>query len=126
MNETQLYTLFSGGSVAHEDKNTSPYGSDHFFSFHCGKTIKKLRKEIGLTGEELANKLNISQQQVSRYERGINKLTVDMLFDVSAVLNIPIEVLIKKTFIEMRKINSYDVGLLRKIITASDCDNLYF
>ncbi|ENL8516769.1 helix-turn-helix transcriptional regulator [Providencia rettgeri] len=35
---------------------------------------------LGMSGKELACRLNISQQQVSRYERGINSLSLDMLF----------------------------------------------
>nr|WP_239060579.1 helix-turn-helix transcriptional regulator [Proteus mirabilis] len=34
-----------------------------------------------MTGAELGKKLlNISQQQISRYERGINKIPIDILF----------------------------------------------
>lgn len=35
-----------------------------------GKEIRKRRKELGLSGAELAGLVGISQQQVSRYERG--------------------------------------------------------
>ena len=35
---------------------------------YLGKEIRSKRKAIGLTGEDLAKKLNVSQQQVSRYE----------------------------------------------------------
>lgn len=94
------------------------------FSTFCGIVIKKIRKEIGMTGADLAKKLNISQQQMSRYERGINKFSVDMLFNTSVILNIPFEKLIKCVLIEMEKSNSDDVTMLRKLITASD--TVYF
>ncbi|MEX6035511.1 helix-turn-helix domain-containing protein [Providencia hangzhouensis] len=42
---------------------------DNFFSSYCGSVLKKKRKELGISGQELAKRLNISQQQVSRYER---------------------------------------------------------
>ncbi|MBO1928695.1 helix-turn-helix domain-containing protein [Providencia rettgeri] len=33
-----------------------------------GQYLRGIRKERNLTGEELAKRLNISQQQISRYE----------------------------------------------------------
>ncbi|MEX6209206.1 MULTISPECIES: helix-turn-helix domain-containing protein [Providencia] len=35
-----------------------------------GKEIRKRRKHLGLSGFELANLVGVSQQQISRYERG--------------------------------------------------------
>ncbi|MEX6118878.1 helix-turn-helix domain-containing protein [Providencia hangzhouensis] len=53
-----------------------------------GKRIYCIRKEKGVTGDKLAEMLNISQQQVSRYERGINQITVDCLFKISEILDV--------------------------------------
>lgn len=53
-----------------------------------GDRIKKLRKERGLTGADLAMILNVSQQQVSRYERGINRIDIDTLFSISSSFKI--------------------------------------
>lgn len=97
---------------------------NNFFSTFCGVVIKRIRKEIGMTGADLAKRLNISQQQMSRYERGINKFSVDTLFNVSIILNIPLEKLIKYALTEMEKSNSDDVIMLRKLITASE--TVYF
>ncbi|MBG3131518.1 helix-turn-helix transcriptional regulator [Proteus mirabilis] len=52
---------------------------------YIGWSLKEKRKRLGVTGEEIAKKLNISQQQVSRYERGVNTINISMLirfFDV--------------------------------------------
>jgi len=38
-------------------------------------TIKNFRKSLNLSQEELANVLNVSMQTVSRWERGVNKLS---------------------------------------------------
>ncbi|MEJ3974686.1 MULTISPECIES: helix-turn-helix domain-containing protein [Providencia] len=56
-----------------------------------GIKIKNRRKELGLSGANLANKLNLSQQQISRYENGINKIPINHLVDIAEALNCPIE-----------------------------------
>ncbi|ROR60343.1 UNVERIFIED_ORG: helix-turn-helix protein [Providencia alcalifaciens] len=53
-----------------------------------GKLIKRKRIERGLTGKELALMLNISQQQVSRYECGANRITIDNIVKISHLLNV--------------------------------------
>lgn len=54
--------------------------SKSIFMAAVGKEIFRLRKKRGLTGKELAEKLNVSQQQISRYERGVCNINVDTLF----------------------------------------------
>ncbi|HBO24783.1 helix-turn-helix domain-containing protein [Providencia sp.] len=46
---------------------------------NIGKILKSYRRRTGLTGSELAKRINVSQQQVSRYENGINNITFDKL-----------------------------------------------
>ncbi|MEG0279733.1 MAG: helix-turn-helix transcriptional regulator [Morganella sp. (in: enterobacteria)] len=54
-----------------------------------GEQIRANRKKQGLSGSELGEKLRLSQQQVSRYERGECNIPLDMLFTISLVLDIP-------------------------------------
>ncbi|MBI6203624.1 helix-turn-helix domain-containing protein [Providencia rettgeri] len=104
--------------------NSQCDNQDNQVSTYCGTVIKKIRRECGMTGAELAKKLNVSQQQMSRYERGINKISVDMLFNLSIALNVPFEKVIKHVLLEMEKSNSDDVSMLKKLIAASD--TVYF
>ncbi|CAM3962469.1 helix-turn-helix transcriptional regulator [Klebsiella quasivariicola] len=41
-----------------------------------GQRIQTRRKEAGLTAADLAETIDISQQQLSRYERGTNKINI--------------------------------------------------
>lgn len=49
------------------------------------------RKSRGLTGKELADKLGISQQQISRYERGVCRINVDVLIFLLNKLEEPLD-----------------------------------
>jgi len=48
-----------------------------------GSFIRELRKEKGLTQEELAEKLNVNRRSVSRWETGSNLPDLDILIEMS-------------------------------------------
>lgn len=48
-----------------------------------GLRIKKLRKQKGLTQEQLADKLNISTSNLGKLERGRQGLSIDLLIELS-------------------------------------------
>lgn len=55
-----------------------------------GKRIQQRRKEMGLTAENLAEQIGVSQQQFSRYERGATKINVSHLVNIAVILETPI------------------------------------
>ena len=55
-----------------------------------GETLIDLRKRNGLTQEELAAKLYVTRQAVSRWERGEVTPGIDMLKLIANVLNAPV------------------------------------
>ncbi|MFW0926873.1 helix-turn-helix domain-containing protein [Providencia sp. VP23HZSY-1] len=57
-------------------------------TIYIGTYLKHRRKAVGLTGAQLASRLNISQQQVSRYERGKNSITIQGLLDILQALEL--------------------------------------
>ncbi|MEX6285780.1 helix-turn-helix domain-containing protein [Providencia hangzhouensis] len=58
------------------------------FNKQLGLFLRKGRWNSGLTGRELGKLMNISQQQISRYEAGITSLTVCQLHHYLNVLNL--------------------------------------
>ncbi len=53
-----------------------------------GQRIKSLRIERGLTQSDLAERLNVSYQQIQKYENGTSSVTVDRLFEIAAALGV--------------------------------------
>ena len=53
-----------------------------------GKRIKELRKQQNLTQEQLAEKMNIDQRNLSKIECGNNFITSDTLSRIVSALNI--------------------------------------
>ena len=61
-----------------------------------GKTIVQLRKEKGLTQKELADKLNVSDKAVSRWETGEGFPDITMIPKLSAIFNVSSDYLLSK------------------------------
>ncbi|SPY76327.1 helix-turn-helix domain-containing protein [Providencia rustigianii] len=60
-----------------------------------GNHLRKARVSKGLSGQELAGIIQLSQQQISRYELGINKLSLDKLIEIAIFLDIDINEITK-------------------------------
>lgn len=56
-----------------------------------GRQLKRLRLEQNLSGVQLGKILNISQQQVSRYEHGATVLSVETITALCLYFNISLE-----------------------------------
>ena len=55
-----------------------------------GKFLKELRKEKGLTQEQLAEKLNVSNRSISRYETGNNMPDISLLIEIADIFEVSI------------------------------------
>ena len=64
------------------------------------ENIKAIRKSKGLSQQELAVKLNIVRQTVSKWEQGLSVPDSDMLISLSEVLETPVSILLGETIIE--------------------------
>lgn len=62
-----------------------------------GENIKSIRKSKGLSQQELAVKLNVVRQTVSKWEQGLSVPDSDMLISLSEVLETPVSVLLGET-----------------------------
>ena len=57
---------------------------------HVGKRVRLRRTLLGLSQEQLGDELNITFQQVQKYERGANRVSASRLWDISQILDVPI------------------------------------
>lgn len=64
------------------------------------ENIKAIRKSKGLSQQELAVKLNVVRQTVSKWEQGLSVPDSDMLLSISEVLETPVSTLLGETVIE--------------------------
>lgn len=64
------------------------------------ENIKTIRKAKGLSQEELAVKLHVVRQTISKWEQGLSVPDADMLISLSEVLGTPVSTLLGETVAE--------------------------
>ncbi|MDO4261939.1 MAG: helix-turn-helix transcriptional regulator [Eubacteriales bacterium] len=71
--------------------------------FH--ENLKKLRKEKGISQEELAAKLNVVRQTISKWEKGLSVPDAQLLIRLSEILETPVSTLLGQTIDGKEKIS---------------------
>jgi len=56
-----------------------------------GNRVRIRRMLIGMSQEKLGDHLGLTFQQVQKYEKGVNRIGAGRLFEVSRILNVPVD-----------------------------------
>lgn len=97
----------------------------HPIDKHVGDRIRLRRKMLKMTQTDLAELLGISFQQVQKYERGSNRIGCSRLYELSLILQTPIDFFFqdisedtKKLFVDL--LPKQNTGLGEGEVTTSD------
>jgi len=71
-------------------RGRTPTGQPNPIDIHVGNRIRLRRTLLGLSQEKLASLLGLTFQQVQKYEKGMNRVGASRLWDISKVLEAPI------------------------------------
>ena len=63
---------------------------DGNFNIHLGKKLRMRRLSLGLTQTKVANAINVTFQQIQKYEKGTNGVSSSRLMQLSQFLKVPI------------------------------------
>ena len=61
----------------------------HPVDVHVGKKIKEMRALRRLSQTDVAEKLNLSFQQIQKYEIGSNRVAASRLYELSKIFGVP-------------------------------------
>ena len=64
--------------------------NNNAIDMHVGKRVRLRRTLMGMSQEQLGANLDITFQQVQKYERGSNRISASRLWDISQILDVPI------------------------------------
>lgn len=58
---------------------------------HVGSRLRMRRMLVGMSQEKLGESLDVTFQQIQKYEKGSNRISASRLFDIARILNVPIQ-----------------------------------
>ncbi|KIN65262.1 Transcriptional Regulator, XRE family [Sulfitobacter noctilucae] len=61
----------------------------HPVDLHVGRKLKQIRTLRRLSQTDVAKKLNLSFQQIQKYEIGSNRVAASRLFELAQILDVP-------------------------------------
>ena len=105
-------------------------------NLNIGTTIKTIRKSLNMTQKELADKLNISAQQIHKYESGVDDISLNKVYQIAKIFHCDVSILIgnnynndKKNLMVAEK--KYELDYFENIKnsnnnTSNDNDNAVF
>jgi transcriptional regulator with XRE-family HTH domain len=93
-----------------------------------GQRFQRLRKQKGLTQEQIAERVNISPQAVSKWENDLTAPDINILLELSEILGVTVDILLGKvneveTTFSNEKPN-YNKLLLKIKIISNDGDKV--
>ena len=62
----------------------------HSVDTHVGQRIRHRRWLVGMTQQQLAEKVGIKFQQIQKYETGANRVSASRLWDIAKTLDVPV------------------------------------
>lgn len=71
-------------------KQRKTRGKPTWIDVHVGQRVRQRRTLLGYSQERLADALNLTFQQVQKYERGSNRVGAGRLYELSKALDVPV------------------------------------
>ncbi len=85
MAETSV-SILGGNEEVYETIGRKPNPVD----IHVGSRVRYRRMIIGMSQEKLGEKMNLTFQQIQKYEKGTNRIGASRLFQLSKILEVPV------------------------------------
>lgn len=63
----------------------------HPIDQHVGGRVRQRRMFIGMSQEQLGERLTLTFQQIQKYEKGTNRISASRLWEMSKILEVPID-----------------------------------
>ena len=62
----------------------------HSVDLHVGQRVRQRRWIVGMTQQQLGDKVGIRFQQIQKYEAGANRISASRMWDIAAAMEVPV------------------------------------
>jgi transcriptional regulator with XRE-family HTH domain len=62
----------------------------HSVDIHVGRTVRHRRWMLGMTQQQLADKIGITIPQIQKYEVGTNRISASLIRHIAAAMEVPV------------------------------------
>ena len=62
----------------------------HSVDLHVGQRVRQRRWIVGMTQQQLGDKVGIRFQQIQKYEAGANRISASRIWDIAAAMEVPV------------------------------------
>lgn len=95
-------------------------------SKEIGERLREFRKRRGLTQEQLAVMVDVTFQQIQKYESGFTRLNTDKLQAVAEALSVPVSSFFDNNKGDVRLLSSQELELVEGFRALSSRDKREF
>jgi len=95
-------------------------------SQEIGRRLREFRKRRGLTQEQLAVMIDVTFQQIQKYESGFTRLNTDKLQVVAQALSVPVSAFFDDDKTDVRLLSPEEIRLVEGFRTLSSTDKREF
>ncbi len=57
---------------------------------HVGQRVRQRRWMVGMTQQQLGDRVGIKFQQIQKYESGTNRISASRMWDIAAAMEVPV------------------------------------
>lgn len=75
--------------MRHNTRGKMQDGSPHPIDIHVGSRVRLRRSIVKMSQQELARAVGITFQQVQKYERGTNRISISRMYEMANALGVP-------------------------------------
>jgi transcriptional regulator with XRE-family HTH domain len=90
---------------------------------HLGRRLRRRRRLLGLTQQQLADACGVRFQQIQKYECAANKMSAARLYQLAQVLDVPVSYFFEGVG-PQREVHNHDGDSPREVFTRKETRDL--